>query len=87
MNHRQWKKNFKKIHGRNPYFWEDRKIKRIDESTRYNLEKMCETISNIPKILAEILADAAEVISDGFAKVAKELREYKIEAEGKEVDG
>lgn len=25
MNHRQWKKKFKKAHGRNPYYWEDRK--------------------------------------------------------------
>ena len=26
MNHRQWKKHFKKIHGRNPSIMEDRKI-------------------------------------------------------------
>ena len=25
MNHRQWKKNFKKQHGRNPYWFEDKK--------------------------------------------------------------
>jgi hypothetical protein len=25
MNHRQWKKNFKKQHGRNPYWFEDKR--------------------------------------------------------------
>lgn len=76
MNHRQWKKKFKKVHGRAPYFWEDRRMKRISGLTRYNLAEMCETISNIPKILAEILADAAEALSDGFANIAEALRRY-----------
>lgn len=74
MNHRQWKKKFKKVHGRAPYFWEDRRVK--GKKMRYNLEEMCETISNIPKILAEMLADAAEVLSDGLANIADALRRY-----------
>ena len=76
MNHRQWKKKFKKEHGRAPYFWEDRRVKVKSKTMRYNLEEMCETISNIPKILAEALADAAEVLSDGFANIADALRRF-----------
>lgn len=74
MNHRQWKKKFKKVHGRAPYFWEDRRVK--SKSMRYNLEEMCETIGNIPKILAEAFADVAEALSDGFANIAEVLRRY-----------
>lgn len=76
MNHRQWKKKFKKVHGRAPYFWEDRRRKRIAELARYNLEEMCKTISNIPKVLAETFADVAEALSDGFANIAEALRRY-----------
>lgn len=75
MNHRQWKKKFKKVHGRAPYPWEDRRVK--SKTMRYNLEEMCETIANIPKILAEILADAAEALSDGLANIADALRRDK----------
>ena len=76
MNHRQWKKKFKKEHGRAPYFWEDRRVKIKSKTMRYNLEEMCETISNIPKIMAEILADAAEALSDIFANISDALRRF-----------
>lgn len=74
MNHRQWKKKFKKIHGRNPYYWEDRRVK--SKTMRYSLEEMCEAINDLPKILAEILADAVEALSDGLANIAEALRKY-----------
>lgn len=74
MNHRQWKKKFKKVHGRAPYFWEDRRVK--SKSIGYNLEEMREALNNFPKILAEILADAAKALSDGFANIAEALRRY-----------
>ena len=76
MNHRQWKKKFKKEHGRALYFWEDRRVKIKSKTMRYNLEEMCETISNIPKIMAEILADAAEALSDIFANISDALRRF-----------
>ena len=76
MNHRQWKKKFKKVHGRAPYSWEDRRIKSKLPDMNYNLEEICETIANIPKILAEALADVAEALSDGLADVAEALRRY-----------
>lgn len=74
MNHRQWKKKFKKAHGRAPYSWEDRRVK--SKLTRSELEEMCEIISDIPKILAEILADVTEALSDGLANIADALRRY-----------
>lgn len=74
MNHRQWKKKFKKVHGRAPYPWEDERVK--SKLTRFELEQMCETISNIPKVLAEAFADVAEALSDGFANIAEALRRY-----------
>lgn len=73
MNHRQWKKKFKKVHGRAPYPWED---KRVSETARYNLEEMFGAIGTIPKILAKAAADAAETLSKGFAKIADSLRRY-----------
>ena len=76
MNHRQWKKKFKKVHGRAPYSWEDKRVKSESPSMNYNLEEIRETIANIPKIFAEILADAAEALSDGFANIADALRRY-----------
>ena len=74
MNHRQWKKKFKKVHGRAPYFWEDRRIKSKLPDMEYNAEEICEAIANIPKILAEAFADVAEALSDGFANIAEALR-------------
>lgn len=74
MNHRQWKKKFKKVHGRAPYSWEDKRVR--SKTMRYSLEEMCEAISNIPKILAEVFADVAEALSDGFANIAEALRRY-----------
>ena len=76
MNHRQWKKKFKKVHGRAPYSWEDRRVKSELTNMNYNLEEMRETIANIPKIFAEALADVAEALSDGFANIAEALRRY-----------
>lgn len=74
MNHRQWKKKFKKVHGRAPYPWEDKKV--VSKTVRYNLEEMCEAIASIPKILAEKFAEAAEILSNGFANIAEALRRY-----------
>lgn len=74
MNHRQWKKKFKKAHGRAPYPWGDERVK--SKLMRSELEEMCETISNIPKVLAEVFADVAEALSDGFANIAEALRRY-----------
>ena len=70
MNHRQWKKKFKKVHGRAPYSWEDRRAKSKVPDMSFNLEGMCEAIGNITKIFAEALADAAEALSDGLANIA-----------------
>lgn len=74
MNHRQWKKKFKKVHGRAPYPWEDKKA--VSKTIRHNLPEICEAIAKAPKILAEALAYAAEALSDRFANIADALRRY-----------
>lgn len=70
MNHRQWKKNFKKVHGRNPNCWEDKR-KRI----RYDATVLIGAINEMPSLLARACANACEALSQGFAT----LSEYMIE--------
>lgn len=76
MNHRQWKKKFKKVHGRAPYFWEDRRTKSKLPDMSFNLGEMYEAIGNIAKTFVEALADTAEALSDAFANIAEALRRY-----------
>ncbi len=76
MNHRQWKKKFKKVHGRAPYSWEDRRIKSKLPDISFNFEGIHEAIGNLSKICAEALADVAEALSDGLANIADALRRY-----------
>lgn len=70
MNHRQWKKKFKKSHGRNPTCWEDKR-KRI----RYDALALIDAINEIPRLFASALANTCEVLSEGFAKVSKSMKE------------
>lgn len=70
MNHRQWKKRFKKIHGRNPNCWEDKR-KRI----RYDFSVLIDAINDIPRLFARACANACEVLSQGFATVSKHMKE------------
>ena len=72
MNHRQWKKNFKKSHGRNPSCWEDKRKK-----IRYDARKMSDALAEIPRIMAEAygtlfrgLSVACEVASKTFWEIA-----------------
>lgn len=76
MNHRQWKKKFKKVHGRAPYSWEDRRVKSELPDMSFNLEGMCEAIGNITKTFAEALANVAEACSDVLANISDALRRY-----------
>ncbi len=72
MNHRQWKKKFKKVHGRAPYPWEDKRV--VRKTIICSFTGMYEAISNITKTFAEALVDAAEALSDVFANMADALR-------------
>lgn len=70
MNHRQWKKKFKKIHGRNPNCWEDKR-KRI----RYDALALIDAINEMPRLFARACANVCEVLSQGFASVSKCMKE------------
>ena len=69
MNHRQWKKNFKKIHGRNPNCWEDKR-KRI----RYLGSIYVGAIKEIPSLVARACANVCEVLSQGFETVSERMK-------------
>ena len=64
------------MHGRAPYFWEDRRVKSKLPDMSFDLEGMCEAIGNITKAFAEALANTAEALSDVLANIAEALRRY-----------
>lgn len=74
MNHRQWKKRFKKVHGRNPNCWEDKR-KRI----RYDASVLADAINEIPRLFARACANVFEALSQGFGTLSecmKEIADY-----------
>ena len=70
MNHRQWKKKFKKTHGRNPSCWEDKRKK-----IRYDASVLADVFNTAPRLLAKAYANACEILSEGFAKVSERMKE------------
>lgn len=69
MNHRQWKKKFKKIHGRNPNYWEDKRKK-----IKYDVSVLIDAINEIPRIFARACANACEVLSQGLATLSEHMK-------------
>jgi hypothetical protein len=70
MNHRQWKKNFKKVHGRNPNCWEDKR-KRI----RYKTSVLIDALNEIPRLVARACANVCEVLSQSFATLSERMKD------------
>lgn len=70
MNHRQWKKNFKKIHGRNPNYWEDKRKK-----IRYDALALIDAINELPRLFARACANACEALSQGFATLSESMKD------------
>lgn len=69
MNHRQWKKNFKKQHGRNPYWFEDKKRVRNTPQAR----AICRALGSAINILQEQFVPA-------LSKAIAELSQVCVEA-------
>lgn len=67
MNHRQWKKKFKKEHGRNPYPQEDKQFFVNIEPDKWN--EFCEEVAKITKELCVVMKQ----VIDEFAKSCIEL--------------
>ena len=66
MNHRQWKKQFKKTHGRNPYVHEDKK-----KMPRWTVDIVKEAVQDLVKAAKE----AGEVLVEYFKAIAKSTEE------------
>lgn len=66
MNHRQWKKKFKKVHGRNPFFFEDKKNKAHNLYLAFrNLSpSLTKAIGDISRGFKEALYQLGESISE-----------------------
>lgn len=64
MNHRQWKKNFKKKHGRNPTVYEDKKLR-----NKY----MTKELQLVLQDFSDALMNAMSQLAHGLAKAFKEL--------------
>ena len=80
MNHRQWKKKFKKIHGRNPYTWEDkRKAEKAFIAELPNLSKAvsdfaqnaCKAIGRFYKAFGKALIGMGETMIEVGRKVSE----------------
>ena len=79
MNHRQWKKKFKKNHGRSPYWFEDKKAKK--PPIEIDFAKMVEAIKAIPSALYNALAHAMRLMGDCFGHMAKDFENIASELE------
>lgn len=77
MNYRQWKKNYKKLHGYNPPIEEDkRKRARLAaQQLSVSLPQIVEALNNLAPAAYRALADACETISNGFAAASKTFGE------------
>ena len=85
MNYRQWKKNYKKLHGVNPPLSVDKrkqrklavKAFRYIRSTDWNeiLFRVGENLVETVKNWAEMMVDIYEKIGAAFADIADEIRQ------------
>ena len=78
MNHRQWKKKFKKAHGRNPYYWEDRKkappkifssdladsLTALEKGVRTFFSGLCAGLGRAFKRMGEAFTEIGEACED-----------------------
>ena len=79
MNHRQWKKNFKKSHGRNPSCWEDKRKK-----IRYDSRVIGDALAKIPKLVAEAYGTLFRGLSVACEVASKAVREIEDSCTSKE---
>ncbi len=89
MNHRQWKKRFKKIHGRNPSIMEDKKkaakcIKSFMPEITESLYRATSSVKNIFLEFGELLFKSLSVMSARLSEAFGEIAEaYKEEQDGR----
>ena len=73
MKYRQWKKNYKKLHGYNPPVSEDKRkrAKLMAQQLTVTLPEITEAINNFIPAFYRALASACETISNGFASAGR----------------
>ncbi len=76
MNHRQWKKQFKKIHGRNPSIMEDKKkAAKCIKSFMPDLSEAAKYLSEALPRLAEQIGKALIAFADGMERACAQISE------------
>lgn len=70
MNHRQWKKNFKKQYGRNPYLYEDRK-----RMAKYRARKFNSLWEQIGLATNEVMVAISKTVKEYTPKLVKAAAE------------
>ncbi len=70
MNHRQWKKNFKKKHGRNPYWFEDKKSVRRTQARAFG-RALGSAINIIQEQFVPALSKAITGLSQVFVEAGR----------------
>lgn len=75
MNHRQWKKNFKKIHGRNPTALEDKRLyyKHRAKDLCISLPELSGAIRTFENNLRHTLIHMFDNLGDAFKNIAANL--------------
>lgn len=72
MNHRQWKKAYKKRYGHNPSTMEDRS--RASKELAKTVSKVIEVLPKVVKSVINIIADIFDETGKGFMSIAADMR-------------
>lgn len=82
MNHRQWKKKFKKEHGRNPNIFEDKKLAGHKLAVALNTTDLSEIIRG----LGEELCRATNCMVEAFRYALADIGQKLVDAFGEEAN-
>lgn len=72
MNHRQWKKAYKKRYGQNPSIMEDRSM--ASKELAKTASMVIEVLPEVVKSVINIIADIFDEIGKGFMSMAADMR-------------
>ncbi len=73
MNHRQWKKNFKKKHGRNPYEWEDKKKQGKWLLGSLDVTKYTAALAKKGQAMVEVISEMCDAFAEYFERISLAL--------------
>lgn len=81
MNHRQWKKKFKKIHGRNPTAFEDKQLyfKHRAKDLCMTLPEFSRAVQTFENNLRHALINMFDNLCEAFKNIAANLSKEETE--------